>query len=82
VISGCIQALRKDWARYSALYRLIFESTLSLRAIIEAGKVDLSRGFEIEFIEYDSPLDFPGYSVGHVHGANNLVRLEQLSPSG
>jgi hypothetical protein len=45
--------------------------------MIETEKIDWSERFEIKFVEYDCGLDFPGYSIQTVHGANDLFRLRR-----
>jgi hypothetical protein len=57
-----VKELGKDWACGSSLRQVVFESALSLRRMIETGKVDLSGGFEITFVDYDCSMDLPGYS--------------------
>jgi hypothetical protein len=64
-----------NWALSSSLRQVIFESALSLRIMIETGKVDLTRDFEIKCIDCDCPLDFPGYSVETDQGVEGVVRL-------
>jgi hypothetical protein len=58
LIPRSIKELGKDWAKCSSLHLVIFESALSLRAMIETGKVDLHKGFEIEFVDCDCGMDF------------------------
>jgi hypothetical protein len=74
-IPRSIRELCKDWALHSSLRRVIFESALSLRMMIETDKVDLSQGFGIKFVESDCPLDFPGYSVQAIPDVSDCVRL-------
>jgi hypothetical protein len=47
----------KDWARGSSLEEVIFESALSLRTMIQGGRVDLSGNYEIKVIDADCELD-------------------------
>jgi hypothetical protein len=51
------------------------ESALSIRIMLETDNIDLSEGFEIKLVECDCELDFPGYSVQNVHGANGQAHL-------
>jgi hypothetical protein len=73
-----MKELSKDWARLSSLQRVIFESALSLRVMLEANKVDLSEYFEIKFVECDCALDFPGYSVQTVQDSNDVIRVVKV----
>jgi hypothetical protein len=75
LIPGSITELSEDWAHDTSLARVIFESALSLRVMIETDKVDLQEGFEIEFVACDCPLDFPGYSLQTVQDAWGVFRL-------
>jgi hypothetical protein len=77
-----VKELRKDWALGSSLRLVIFEFGFSLRRLIETDKVDLSHGFEIQFLECNRELNFPGYSVQPVHGAKGVFRLVKTSSSG
>jgi hypothetical protein len=74
-IPRSIRELSKNWVKSSSLQRVIFESALSLRVMIETGKVDLQEEFEIEFVDIDCSLDFPRYCVETVQNANNLFHL-------
>jgi hypothetical protein len=47
--------------------------------MIEAGMSDLSEHFDIQLVECDYGLDFPGYSVETVHGANDWFRIVKVS---
>jgi hypothetical protein len=58
---------------------IVFESALSLRMMIETGKVDLRGGFEIKFVEYYCTPDLPGYCVETVSGVYDLVHLVKMS---
>jgi hypothetical protein len=57
VIPRSIQTPVRDWALRSSLEEVIFESALSLRTMIQAGRVDLSGDFKIKVIEADCELD-------------------------
>jgi hypothetical protein len=59
---------------------VIFESALSLRVMIETGKVNLRPDFHIKFVECDCALDFPGYSVQPVQDASDVFHLVKNSP--
>jgi hypothetical protein len=59
VIPRSVQILAEGWASGSSLLEVIFESALSLRAMIQAGQVDLKEGFKIKVIEADCELDLP-----------------------
>jgi hypothetical protein len=43
--------------------------------MIETGEVDLQQGFEIQFVECDCPLDFPGYCLQTVNDASDVFHL-------
>jgi hypothetical protein len=75
LIPRSIKELGKGWANPRSLRQVIFESALSLRIMIETGKVHLIQDFEIKFVEHDCGLDFRGYSVQPVPGANDIFRL-------
>jgi hypothetical protein len=75
LIPQSIKDLSKDWALGSLLVRVIFESALSLRVMIERGKVDLQQEFEIQFVECDCQLDFPGYSLETVRGTHDVFHI-------
>jgi hypothetical protein len=77
-IPRSIKELRNGWTDYSSLRQVVFESALSLRRMMETSKVALSESHEIRFVECDCALDFPGYSVQTVHGANDVFRLVKI----
>jgi hypothetical protein len=79
LIPRSIQVLRKGWAVRSSLRLVVFESGLSLQTMIVTGKVDLSEGFEIKFVDCDCALDFPGYSVQSDSGSDDLFHLVKKS---
>jgi hypothetical protein len=79
VLPGCIENLRRDWALGSSLCKVIFESGSSLRRMIESDKVDLSADFDVEIVECDCPLDFPGYRCDRVSGYNGSIVLLKKS---
>jgi hypothetical protein len=41
--------------------------------MIESDNVDLSEDFDVEVVECDCPLDFPGYCSSRVSGHNGSV---------
>jgi hypothetical protein len=47
--------------------------------MIGAGKVDLPEGVEIEFIDCDCELSFPGYDVELIEGSTDWFRLVRKS---
>jgi hypothetical protein len=57
------------------LVSVIFESALSLRVMIETNNVDFPPCFEIQLVECDCTLDFPGYSAETVRGARDVFHL-------
>jgi hypothetical protein len=85
VIPRSTRELRNGWARDSSLVCLIFESSLSLRTMIENDQVDLNpgfrikfkKGFTIKFVDRDCGLDFRGYSVENVPGMNDCFHLKK-----
>jgi hypothetical protein len=81
-ISRHISELERDWARGSALRRVIFESASSLQMIIETGKADLRGDFKIEILNCDCELSFPGLvldTAPHARTATRLLRTPSLS---
>jgi hypothetical protein len=54
---------------------VVFESALSLRVMIETGKVDLEEDFEIRFVDCDRTLDFPGHSLQTLNNSNDVFRV-------
>jgi hypothetical protein len=58
-----MKELSPKGARHSSLRQVVFESALSLHEMVETDKVDLSEGFRIKFVDYDSTPDLPRYSV-------------------
>jgi hypothetical protein len=74
-----VKELRPNWSLGSSLCQVVFESALSLRMMIETGKVDLRGGFEINFVEYDCAPDLPEYSVETVSGVDDLIHLVKMS---
>jgi hypothetical protein len=58
-----VKELSQNWALGSSLHQVVFESAVSLRMMIETGKIDLNGGFEIKFVDYDCSVDLPGYTV-------------------
>jgi hypothetical protein len=79
VLPWCIEDLRRDWAFGSSLCKVVFESGLSLRRMIESDEVDLSADFDLELLECDCALNFPGYCSDHVSGHNGSVVLAKKS---
>jgi hypothetical protein len=77
-IPRSIKELSKDWARFSSLHQVVFESALSLRIMLEMDKVDLSEDFEIKFVECDCALEFPGYFVQTVRASDDVIRLVKV----
>jgi hypothetical protein len=75
VIPRSILALENNWTGETSLDRIIFQSAASLRNMIANGRVDLREGCEIQFVECDCPLDFPGYSVQPVQDASDVFNL-------
>jgi hypothetical protein len=75
-----IKELSQDWAMYSSLHRVAFESAMSLRKMIERGKLDLYDSFEITFVERDCPLDFlfRGRSLQRVSGDSDIFRFRMI----
>jgi hypothetical protein len=79
VIPKSIEELRPRWALGSSLYRVIFESASSLQRMVEGGKADLSRRIDIQILDSDCALTFPGYSVEMVHAGDVVIRLVKIS---
>jgi hypothetical protein len=77
-IPGSIQELAQDWCLHSSLVCVIFESALSLRIMIDTGKVDLRQDFDVKFVECDCELSFSGYSVERVQGCDEVFRLVKI----
>jgi hypothetical protein len=46
--------------------------------MIQENKADLSEGFDIQFVNVDCALDFPGYAVEAVQGVNNVFHLAKV----
>jgi hypothetical protein len=59
----------------SSLRHVTFESASSLRAMIETDKVDLRGHFDIDVVDCDCELDFPGSSVVIGPGIDHYVYL-------
>jgi hypothetical protein len=81
-ISKHISELERDWAKGSALNRVIFESASSLRIMIETGKADLRGAFKIEILNCDCELSFPGLildTAPHARAAIRLLRTPSLN---
>jgi hypothetical protein len=75
LIPRSTKKLERCWARYSGLRKVVFESALSLRMMIETDNVDLSDALEVKFVNCDCPLEFPGYYIPAGDGVNHLFRL-------
>jgi hypothetical protein len=43
--------------------------------MIEAGEVDLNRNFDLRVSDWDSVMNFPGYSVSVTSDVDNSARL-------
>jgi hypothetical protein len=70
-----IQRLDRDWYLESSLARVIFESSASLRTMIERKTADLQGRFEIDLVDWDGVMNFPGYSVCAIPSVENYFRL-------
>jgi hypothetical protein len=58
LIPQSVLELAADWDEGSSLRKMLFESALSLRGMMERMNVDLSRDFRIDFLHADCSLDF------------------------
>jgi hypothetical protein len=54
-----------------------FGHALSLLTMIETYKIDLSGDSEIQFVDRDCALEFPGYSVQTIHSVNSVFVQEK-----
>jgi hypothetical protein len=79
LIPRCTEELRKGWAVRSSLWKVIFESGLSLRRMIETDTIDLSEDLRLEIVDCDCPLDFVGYRCSRVSGHNDSIVLIKKS---
>jgi hypothetical protein len=79
VIPQNTQELSKDWANDSSLTLVTFESSSSLRKMIETAKIDLNPEWEIKFAKSDCELNFAGYSVEAVQGVNDSFHLVKIT---
>jgi hypothetical protein len=57
------------------LSQVVFESGVSLQAMIESGGVDLKGSFRIYVCEGGEAMNFPGYSICMIPGVRNLIEL-------
>jgi hypothetical protein len=73
-----VKELSQNWALQSSLHEVVFESAWSLRKMVQIDKVYLMEGLEIQFVECECALDFPGYCVETVRGGKGAIRLRKL----
>jgi hypothetical protein len=78
VIPPSITEMRKKWAADNSFASVRFQSALSLRKMMEEDKVDLDGTYEIQFVECDCELEFPGCSAEPVPLSQNLFPLFRL----
>jgi hypothetical protein len=74
-IPASIRALEKNWHTWSSLAKVIFESDLSVQAMLGRSDADLKGRFDIYVVGGAGIMNFPGYSVSIIPGVNNSVRL-------
>jgi hypothetical protein len=73
-----MKELRNARTFFSSLRQIAFASALSFVIMMETDKIDLSPAFDVLFVDCGCTLDFPGYAIEAVHGANDMINLVKV----